>query len=1425
MADEANMEFKQTMDDTNQSFSVLGWAAWLTEQEKATKEAYKRKPAFLIADFNRERANMRDYQGREILELLQNANDAGAEAGEPSRIVIELSQQGLIVGNTGRTFSPDGITSLENSNLSPKRFRRRRMIGNKGLGFRAVLNWSLSPIILSGELALVFDRKYAEEMVRQMMTDSMELSHLVQEEEKAIGQLPVPVLTFPAFCESGDLTNIIKSTNTLDILHRCQKLRDCGIDTVIGMPFNQPEAYSIAKSQIAELTPEFLLFVRYIQQVSVIQPDTSEVRWTSKADDDTIRINSCERWAEYQVYKQAGVIPHDVRTNTSDSEQEYELIVAVPTQVKKEPSILYSFFPTEVNLPQGVLCHATLDLEQNRKHPQQGKENTFVLSQLAIFLAEVAEQRARSGSIHPWSGIDLLIPHATYSSDLRRVHFDERIIEAARSRAIVPTLSGITVYPHQARLIDADDVNWLPIELFPNVVATRDGDDISFVKKLDVPKLTPEEFKNIIVESDRLSIEKRADLIAGMVRYRLPENTHTPSLLLDTAGEFIPEDSRVFIQSTDSKPLTLPKWADVRFLHLELRQALASRLDLRDTRQFYQKLNSFRLVEYSLDSLASSLVAANNRRVKESPHLAEQFDRELLQLLFELFPYDQPEEKRPKFPAEASVRLPTQSTNWTDARKVYFGRGYTISGPIVQDLFRGAPEKLVVEPTGLQLTEDVSKLAVFLQWIGVAQWPRYNEETNVNREFVSYTLDALTYPVQFDDRIYHDSQQVPLPSISNARSVDSLGRILQTGDPFAIVAWLAMDERAIGWQRSGTEHGRLRCQPPHVQYLRVYSGVVPSYIGWTLQNTAWLPSTNHILLRPCDCMIGDRNIERLFPGPLMPSPDLLEQYGLPLSAFRLGLQHAGVGLGLSTLSSEDIYKLLLELPGQSPDGHLARAFYRWLLDVDYTALRSGGANQVEFFKQGKMWGCYQDTQGYYPVSTLCHADTEDIPTALLRSLKTVDLPRRVGSQKVERLFGIQPVNKENIQIQLLHSQLDVGSTQANEDFNATKPYLFALRQSQSTRTQDLLRLKNLKLEICSQLTASIVYEMVQFDHEYLPYEWLILNDTIYVRSNPSEDVSITNPLLADTIGSALASLFGLTDGGNFTLLLTCDPSARRFLVQRRNGEGTDEEITKAIEAFAIHDSKETFLLNIPSKSDSSDHEQKLIQTDSPSRTMQEGDDKLIDQQPEDQAPTRLNIEEHNAVVCPSRHPIRLRIQRSTTSDTITWSHRKNLVDWQFCEKKAMEFELASDPPRFPVSVAKITGYAAPGCDIISFESETDRHNFIASEQKEASLIVRFIEVKGRAHERATIDLKGNELSAAERYGERYFLYRLFEASKEEFILAVLQNPLRAQEAVKRSIEVSLERARSTQQFVLKGGLRKKEHAKWDGRSLQSQEDE
>jgi hypothetical protein len=115
------------------------WGAWVSRQLKKRENVFTSDPAELVAAHRREIGYTRDYHGREILELLQNADDASGEPDTRSqRAALVLDEAGLCFANTGIPFSEDGVESLMVSNYSPKK-GETRYIGNRGLGFRSVL--------------------------------------------------------------------------------------------------------------------------------------------------------------------------------------------------------------------------------------------------------------------------------------------------------------------------------------------------------------------------------------------------------------------------------------------------------------------------------------------------------------------------------------------------------------------------------------------------------------------------------------------------------------------------------------------------------------------------------------------------------------------------------------------------------------------------------------------------------------------------------------------------------------------------------------------------------------------------------------------------------------------------------------------------------------------------------------------------------------------------------------------------------------------------------------------------------------------------------------------------------------------------------------------------------------------------------------
>ena len=112
------------------------------------------------------------YQGRCILELLQNAHDAlqYASPDDPRLITFALAtspEPVLLVGNSGRPFRNEDFKGLCQLGQSPK--DPNESVGNKGLGFRSVFEvssrpeiWSSAPSSNAASFVFRFDPSISE---------------------------------------------------------------------------------------------------------------------------------------------------------------------------------------------------------------------------------------------------------------------------------------------------------------------------------------------------------------------------------------------------------------------------------------------------------------------------------------------------------------------------------------------------------------------------------------------------------------------------------------------------------------------------------------------------------------------------------------------------------------------------------------------------------------------------------------------------------------------------------------------------------------------------------------------------------------------------------------------------------------------------------------------------------------------------------------------------------------------------------------------------------------------------------------------------------------------------------------------------------------------------------------------------------------
>ena len=168
-------------------------------------EALK-SPALLSDLAGLEQYVAESYDTRSFVELLQNADDAGAE-----RFVIQRSGDFLLVANDGHHFTRVEFESLCRSAASPK--HRGTSIGYRGIGFKSVVGFAEVVHVLSGALEATFSReRTAREIPQATRVPLIRIPHPLETDDRARFDVAVERLMSDGFKTFFVFAGLIAST-------------------------------------------------------------------------------------------------------------------------------------------------------------------------------------------------------------------------------------------------------------------------------------------------------------------------------------------------------------------------------------------------------------------------------------------------------------------------------------------------------------------------------------------------------------------------------------------------------------------------------------------------------------------------------------------------------------------------------------------------------------------------------------------------------------------------------------------------------------------------------------------------------------------------------------------------------------------------------------------------------------------------------------------------------------------------------------------------------------------------------------------------------------------------------------------------------------------------------------------------------------
>ncbi|SDU44923.1 sacsin N-terminal ATP-binding-like domain-containing protein [Jiangella alkaliphila] len=318
--------------------------------------AWSASPARFREDANAEDELARgSYRDRVVVELAQNAADAGARAGLPVRLLLRLAGSTLLAANTGAPLDAAGAEGLSTLRASAK--RDGDTVGRFGVGFAAVLAVTDEPRVLTAPGGgLRWSRSEARAAAASVPGLAAELARRGDD---------VPVLRLP-FPASGAVPD--------------------GYDTAVELPLRDDEAVRLVRRLLTEIDDALLLALPWLGEL-VVDVD-GEVRRLDAGAPVQLADGLVERRIGARTWRlatRAGVAPDELLADRPFEERSrpgWSVTVAVPVGddtggrapvalPPSLPAVVHAPTPTDdrTDLPALVIAGLPLDSSRRRVVP------------------------------------------------------------------------------------------------------------------------------------------------------------------------------------------------------------------------------------------------------------------------------------------------------------------------------------------------------------------------------------------------------------------------------------------------------------------------------------------------------------------------------------------------------------------------------------------------------------------------------------------------------------------------------------------------------------------------------------------------------------------------------------------------------------------------------------------------------------------------------------------------------------------------------------------------------------------------------------------------------------------------------------------------------------------------------------------------
>lgn len=1061
---------------------------------------YLDHPDEIIRDYIKENETKDDYEGREILELIQNAVD---EVDEGGKIFIGLENDILTVSNTGTPFDFLGVKSLMKSNLSNKRLNKNT-IGQKGLGFRSLLNWSEEISIFSGDLSIRFSETFRKRY--------FEASNIKEQ---------TAILVAPEI-----IGNIDKN----------------GYDTVIIIKISNESIIEEVKRQLDSIDKYTLLFLNKVNEF-VVNNGTKEIKFKRVSYENIVTIYEDKKEYIFETYSKNGMI----------NGKNFEIVIAHDNNIIKKENKLYSFFETNINFPIKWKCHATFDLDTNRNGIKKNDDNLNILSELVAFICEKAGEIENSQNMY--EGFDSVIKAGDFPASLtiKGIDFNDTYQEFFEKTKVLPTLLNSKVSLNDKPIfykkapfffVDIIDTNIL--------VESYDSVRNAIIEEYSI-KFDDEKLMNVINNrSMNWSATQNIEVFLWWGR-EFPYSKILPKVIKGHDGKFIEVDSVVYF--VRGRNLNIPSWSKIYQLDTIFEEELKKQLKTIDS--FVNELDDESIIERVIarnsgrskqlydvrlmphivfrDADASTILTPINASVEENFNYAKMFVKWLWEN------YSDKEDW--VAPSEISFNFPSSTNSVDKASSLFFDDIY--ENPLGNKLFNGEKQKPFINYEEIEIDKtDLYEFKKFIKKFGVLEFPPLVKDNIDNVEFrnlfnESYLLSKLS-------SYEKNARETKLNSLV-FNIIDNLEIKLSNLSIKEIFNWIISDSELYD-ELDLKHYGEISFNyKALVQAYRTHKFIdySKSYISHIFSNTKWLVIDGKKYM-PKQCIFSYTGLDVSKVAPTITNK-LIKEYSELLNIsqkeVRDFLTKLGVNNSIVGLDSESFYNILLKLPKLDESGQISEKIYREIIDMDgEIAINSQSYNN--FIEAGFVFTQNHDGKKYHLASDSYFSNSIQVNVGNYHIMRT---PLRNGSFDVfQRIFGVKKFEEKYTVKQdsiVLHGE--------NYEFQEYFKEFITFARAWSERNDNIKkRIDNIRVRVVSQVILMNNNESKSIINDYM-----LISD----KNNWLIYVSEYNKIDYIQISKCVEEIFAqVANTTNFEIInqlgeLFRYPEGRVFLVEKHFG--------------------------------------------------------------------------------------------------------------------------------------------------------------------------------------------------------------------------------------------------------------------------------